>query len=303
MKILGFGDNIIDRFVDRGLVYPGGNCVNVAVFARMLGADAAYLGVFGSDRYGELIREALTAEGVDHRRSIVREGKSGVSTITVVDGERIFEGWNGGGVTVAEPLVLDEELGTYASGFDLIHSSVYSASETELPALRTSEALVSYDLSSEDDYRSAYYLDRVCPFIDLALVSGSHLDDLETRELLRNIVNRGAGLALATRGILGAMVYDGNVFIEAPAETVADPTVIVDTMGCGDAFLAAFVASLLDSGWRRSAAPGPVALHNALTAGASFASRQCLTEGAFGHGQLDMVPPASAPVRARLDTM
>ena len=38
MRVLGFGDNIVDRFLDRGLDYPGGNCVNVAVFARRLGS-------------------------------------------------------------------------------------------------------------------------------------------------------------------------------------------------------------------------------------------------------------------------
>jgi sugar/nucleoside kinase (ribokinase family) len=170
VKILGFGDNIIDRFVDRGLIYPGGNCVNVAVFARQLGADAAYLGVFGSDGYARLMREALTAEGIALDRSIVREGPSGLSDLTVEDGERVFGGWNGGGVTVDRPIVLDEELVRYASGFDLVHSSVYSAAEDELPKLRSGDALVSYDFSSEDIFRGAEYLDRVCPFVDLALV-------------------------------------------------------------------------------------------------------------------------------------
>jgi len=49
VKILGLGDNIIDRFVDRGIDYPGGNAVNVAVYARRLGAESGYLGVFGDD--------------------------------------------------------------------------------------------------------------------------------------------------------------------------------------------------------------------------------------------------------------
>ncbi len=313
MKILGFGDNIIDLFVDRALAYPGGNCVNVAVFAQMLGADAAYLGVFGSDSYGKLMREALTAEGVDHHRCVVRAGASGLSAITVVDGERVFGDWNGGGVTVAQPLVLDESLLAYASEFDLVHSSVYSASEPELPKLRRSGALLSYDLSSEDAFRTPEYLDSVCPFIDLALVSGSHLTDDEIRALLRDIVGRGAGLALATRGTQGALVFDGNVFAEAPAEIIAEPAQIVDTMGCGDAFLAAFSLFLLSSGWRRSAAPSSEVLHAALAAGAAFAAKQCFTEGAFGHGRPDATqdaePAASEAAAmlasgvARLDTM
>ena len=36
MKVLGYGDNVIDRFLDRGMDYPGGNCVNVAAGAPCL---------------------------------------------------------------------------------------------------------------------------------------------------------------------------------------------------------------------------------------------------------------------------
>ena len=37
ISVLGLGDNVIDRFVDRGVFYPGGNGINFAVFARQLG--------------------------------------------------------------------------------------------------------------------------------------------------------------------------------------------------------------------------------------------------------------------------
>ncbi|MGV8852573.1 MAG: PfkB family carbohydrate kinase [Rhodoglobus sp.] len=303
MKILGFGDNIIDRFVDRGLAYPGGNCVNVAVFARMLRAESSYLGVFGSDRYGELMRAALTAEGVGYNGSVVRDGPSGVTELTVVDGERVFGDWNGGGVTVTDPLVLDAELVAYVSGFDLVHSSVYSASESELFKLRAGTALVSYDLSSESKYRTPEYLDRVCPAVDLALISGSNLSDEEARVLLHDIVGRGAGLALATRGTQGAMVYDGHAFVEVPAKIIADPSLIVDTMGCGDAFLAAFAVSLLGSRWHRSFTPGPEALKVALTSGAAFAADQCFIDGAFGHArdERDLASETRADVGAQRD--
>ena len=31
MKIVGVGDNVLDKYVDQGLMYPGGNAVNVPV--------------------------------------------------------------------------------------------------------------------------------------------------------------------------------------------------------------------------------------------------------------------------------
>ncbi|MFC7718156.1 PfkB family carbohydrate kinase [Nonomuraea recticatena] len=76
MRVLGFGDNIVDRFVDRGIDYPGGNSVNVAVYARRLGLEAAYLGVFGDDDLGGFLREAIAAQGVAVDRCVVKEGRA-----------------------------------------------------------------------------------------------------------------------------------------------------------------------------------------------------------------------------------
>ena len=285
MRILGFGDNIVDRFLDRGLDYPGGNCVNVAVFARRLGADAGYLGVFGDDDAGAYLQASIAAEGVDVSRSRVRDGESGISTLRVEEGERTFLGWNGGGVTVRSPLELDDDLLDYVAGFDLVHSSVYSRSEPELPKLAGGRALVSFDLSSEDEFRSPAYLDRICPSADLVLLSCSHLSVDETRALLADAVARGASVALGTRGTDGAIVTDGRVTIDGDAHLVADPATIVDTMGCGDAFLAGFVVSLLGEGWSRSVPADRARFAAALAAGADAAHAQCFVEGAFGRSR------------------
>ncbi|MCK2218443.1 PfkB family carbohydrate kinase [Actinomadura sp. ATCC 31491] len=282
MRVLGFGDNIVDRFVDRGVDYPGGNSVNVAVYARRLGAEAAYLGVFGDDALGGFLREAIAAEGVALERCVVRAGESGVSRLRVDDGERVFLGWNGGGVTVREPLALDDGLLAYAAGFDLVHSSVYSRSEPELPKLAGLGPLVSFDLSSEEEYRGPAYLDRVCPYADLVLLSCSHLDEDATADLLAEAVRRGAGIALGTRGVAGALAHDGRDTVAAPARLA---TAVVDTMGCGDAFLAGFAVSLLGDGWRAGARAGSAMIERALRGGAESARAQCSVEGAFGHGR------------------
>jgi sugar/nucleoside kinase (ribokinase family) len=211
MNVLGFGDNTVDRFVDRGTDYPGGNCVNVAVYARRLGLDAAYLGVFGDDDLGTFLRTAVAAQGVAVDRSPVRRGGTSVSTLHVRDGDRVFLTYDEGGEAVREPLVLDPGLLAYAASFALVHSSVYSRTEAELPALAAAGPLISFDFSDEAEFRTPAYLDRVCPHVDLALLSCSHLDEPATRGLLAEVVGRGAGTALATRGLDGAIAYDGRV--------------------------------------------------------------------------------------------
>jgi len=283
MNVLGFGDNTVDRFVDRGTDYPGGNCVNVAVYAQRLGLDAAYLGVFGDDDLGTRLRAAVAAQGVTADHSVVRHGETSVSTLQVKDGDRAFLGYAPGGGAVAEPLPLTPALLAYAASFSLVHSSVYSGTEAELPLLAGAGPLVSFDFSDEEEFRTPAYLDRVCPHVDLALLSCSHLDEMATRALLAEAVRRGAGMALATRGLHGAIAYDGRTTAVAPART-ADPGSISDTMGCGDAFLTGFAVSLLRDGWSRRVPPTPAAQQEALRRGAEAAYHQCFVEAAFGRG-------------------
>jgi len=299
VRVLGFGDNIVDRFVDRGVEYPGGNAVNVAVFARRLGAEAAYLGVFGDDEHGSFVRGAIEDCGVDTSRSSVRRGPNGLTRIETVDGERRFLEWNEGGVTLSDPVRLSADDLDYASTFSLVHSSVYSGTVPELSKLGSTRVLRSFDLSAEPEFRTASYLSEVGPHVDLALVSLGDLDSSRTWAELRRIAAFGPRLVLGTRGAAGAVLFDGDDYYYSDAAPVPGP--FVDTMGCGDAYLAAFVVELLGSGWRRNARPTGAALHRSMRRAAESAARQCTVDGAFGHGRrfeadaaLDPLPQLAA---------
>lgn len=300
MKILGFGDNIVDRFLDRGIDYPGGNAVNVAVYARRLGADAAYLGVFGDDALAEFLRASLSEAGVAHDRSVVRHGETGISTLNVVDGERVFLEWNDGGITVREPIDLNDGRLEYAASFDLAHSSVYSRTEDELPRLAATDTLVSFDFSSEPEFRTPEYFARVAPHVDLALVSCSEETVAGTRRILESLIAHGAGIALATRGTDGSIATDGANWTTAETLVIEDQADIVDTMGCGDAFVAGFVVHLLGRGWSRLRKPGIEDLRGALLAGSASSRDQCFVESAFGGGR--PIPPGDLRAYARAGT-
>jgi fructoselysine 6-kinase len=68
MRLLGAGDNVVDRYHDLGLMFPGGNALNVAVAAARAGAEAAYIGAIGTDRAGGVVLAGLRAEGIDTSR-------------------------------------------------------------------------------------------------------------------------------------------------------------------------------------------------------------------------------------------
>jgi fructoselysine 6-kinase len=283
MKVIGFGDNIVDRFLDREVMYPGGNCVNFAVLARRLGLESAYMGVFGSDQLGAFVRSAIEAEGVDISRCQTRPGPNGVTEIKVIEGDRIFLGWNEGGVTISQPFVLGPEDLDYLAAAALVHSSVYSASEDQLPSVQAAGPLVSFDYSWEPERRTDSYLRRTAPFIDLALLSAGDAPLEAVEDELTRVTAAGASLAVATRGAAGAVLYDGGRFYtQRAASTVADK--FADTMGCGDAFITGLAVSLLQSGWSRDVPPGPGSLRSALAFAAETAAGQCYVEAAFGHG-------------------
>lgn len=284
VRVAGFGDNIVDRFIDRQVMYPGGNCVNFAVHCRQLGVESAYLGVFGDDDHGHFVHEVLDSLGIDLRRCLFRDGPNGVTNIEVVDGERLFRSWNEGGVTASAPFRLTPEDIGYLGGFDLVHSSVFSASVSELPALRTTGALVSYDFSDDPAHRTEEYLGAVVPHLDLALASFAGADEAEVDEEVRRIAAHGSPLVLATRGPHGATLFDGEGFHRVGA-TGTDPARFKDTMGCGDSFLAAFTLSLLRSGWSRAHPPSSGDIRLALADGSRYAALQCYVEGAFAHGR------------------
>ena len=59
LRVVGVGDNFVDRYWDENTMYPGGNSVNFAVYARQQGAFSAYCGVLAEDREARLIERAL----------------------------------------------------------------------------------------------------------------------------------------------------------------------------------------------------------------------------------------------------
>lgn len=77
VRLLGIGDNVSDQYVHKNTMYPGGQALNVAVFAGMQGAQTGFLGAFGSDAPAEHIQQVLKELGVDTARCRHYPGENG----------------------------------------------------------------------------------------------------------------------------------------------------------------------------------------------------------------------------------
>ena len=92
MKLAAVGSNCIDYYnnIDGGKAYPGGGPVNMAVYTLRLGGNASYIGPVGDDVYGRIMLDAISARGVDVSHLHVKPGKTAVSQVELIDGERVF---------------------------------------------------------------------------------------------------------------------------------------------------------------------------------------------------------------------
>ena len=86
MKLLGLGDNVMDAYLFRGELYPGGNAANVAVLAKTGRCRKKRLHrVLATDAAGEHFRTVLQTENVDISRLRRGVGRTACNYITLDD--------------------------------------------------------------------------------------------------------------------------------------------------------------------------------------------------------------------------
>lgn len=273
MKLAGVGDNVVDRYQDLGTMFPGGQALNVAVYARRFGIEAAYLGAIGDDVAGRHVLSAMRAEHLDLERVRIVPGPNAYAEVTLNDGNREFTGGDAG-VSKFRLEAADLE---YLAGFDLLHSSESSYLEDQVDRLASVRPL-SFDFSVR---RDAAYIEPLLPHVTVAEFSLADLDDAAAETWLRRIHASGPRVVLATRGARGALLFDGRRLWQQPAA----PAEVIDTLGAGDAFIARVLVGIVrDEPYERS-------LEEAAVAAAST----CGAYGAFGYGTA-AYPPLPAEV-------
>ncbi len=273
-RLVAVGDNVVDRYLDRAIMYPGGNAVNVAVHARRCGAHSAYLGAVGTDAAGRAVLDALRQEDVDTSLTRVVDGPNAYATVRVVDGNRIF---GDGDVGVSRFRLSAQDLVALRS-FDVVHTGECSMVEDQLPDLAEAARLLSFDFSE----RPWDYIEKHARHADVAIRSMPATDVTTALAEARQLADLGPRVVAVTLGPGGAVVLDGDRWVHAPAPA----TDVVDTLGAGDAFIARLLTGLV--------ADAP--LDELVRLATAYASASCAAFGAFGYPTPDVGPdPGAAP--------
>ncbi|HOO32794.1 MAG TPA: PfkB family carbohydrate kinase [Thermotogota bacterium] len=275
IKVIGIGDNVVDRYIHTKTMYPGGNALNFTVFAGSLGAEAAYMGNFGTDAAALHIQKVLKNLGIDTSHCRTYEGENGYARVSIEGGERVFLPGNGGGINKEYPIDFSAEDLDYIRGFDLIHSSCYSYLEGRMKPLLETEVPISFDFS---DKLSDDYLAEMCPMVDFAFLSCSDMGVDEVEDRLSFAVRSGCLFAVASRGDKGALFHNGDYFVSQSAHLVKP----VDTMGAGDSFITAFLIRMLEQKALFSSEEKMV--KSCMDFAAGKAAETCMVSGTFGFG-------------------
>ncbi len=249
-RVACVGDNCIDRYIgDDRYDLPGGNALNVAV---RLAAD--YYGAVGDDDEGHAIVDQARAAGVGVDGIEVRVGRSGVTLVELDHGERRFVLEEYG---VAAAYRVSADVAARLAGYRWVHLARQPDALAFAPALHGSAVRLSCDFCDAWDSELAASL---APYLEVAFFSGD-------ADAAADAVARGARISVATLGDAGSVAHTATGRFEQPAL----PAEVVDTLGAGDALIAAFIASTLIDGDAR----------DSLRAGAEAAAEACGHPGAW----------------------
>lgn len=226
VKVIGLGDNVVDKYEHIRTMYPGGNALNFAAYAKKLGINSAFLGAFGSDAEADHVQNTIHELSLDISKCRHFNGENGCARVTLEDGDRVFLGSNEGGVLRENGLNLTQDDLEYIKTFDLVHAGLYGYTEPELDKIKELNIPISFDFS--DDF-TMEEVERIAPKADFSFFSCSHLKTDEILNLIMKAHKLGSKIVVVTMGEKGALLYDGTKFYSQEPELVE----AVDTMEQG----------------------------------------------------------------------
>ena len=276
------GDALIDEIRDRAGVRElvGGAALNVAVGLRRLGVSTTLIAMVGEDEAGAHIREYLSDHGVRLIASAAPLGSSRAIVQRGADGEPQYV-FNEAAQRRSIRYSDEARQAIAAAGLVAISCFPFDV-PAEVEALV--DALAGARVAVDPNPRTGMLSDRE-EFVrrferlaasaalvkvgadDAAILYDGDLDALRAR--LRDL---GAAAVLATAGAAGATIDAGVGVVSAPIAEL--PGAVIDTVGAGDATLAAVSEGLV------SAAPTELEEWRALLLRAmDVAAATCRAEG------------------------
>ncbi|ADG97897.1 PfkB domain protein [Segniliparus rotundus DSM 44985] len=239
------GETVMAKSVER---LPGGKGANQAVAAARAGAKVQFIGSFGEDEVGSVLRGRLRRERVGLTGSMAVPGPNGIAVILVDDtGENMIIVPPGAN----DKLTLTEAAESVLTRVDIILCQLEVPFESVVDALRVSRAAGVLTIVNFSPVPAGPFPQDILELADVLIVNEGEGRDLGDRiNVVPHVVTTLGARGARYRGPLGE--------VQVPSPKV-NP---VDTTGAGDVF-----AGVLSASWhlgpekavRRAAVAGALA--------------------------------------------
>jgi 2-dehydro-3-deoxygluconokinase len=228
---------------------------NMAIGLRRLGASVAWIGRVGDDELGQLVLARLRGEDVDVRGAVVDPGaptglmvkERRTGTISRVHYYRRGSAGSRLGVDDVDEAAIVAARILHVTGITpALSDTARAAVSRAVEVARAAGTLVSLDYN----YRSALWspeearevLRVLTARADVVFAGEEETELVAGAPTVEALAALGPREAIVKRGAKGAVAAVGGVVCEAPAV----PVRVVDPVGAGDAFVAAYLAGLLE---------------------------------------------------------
>lgn len=297
---------------------PGGSIFNVAVGLRRLAVPATLLTKVGGDEFGQGLMDVITGEHIG--TECLKRDSTLKTTLAFValdeQGKPEFRFYRDHAADTALTAsdierISPQDYSAYHFGSIALLEKPSSDAYLELLGrFHEARVLTSFDPNVRpsligDKTTFVQMFDRICGMVDIIKMSDDDLEYVtglaDVTDGLKMIRTTADTLVLITLGRNGAMVsYKGASWRVPTFDTVK----VLDTTGCGDSFMAATIAGLLNSGGLASlAAPeltGIVTFANAAATivgtryGASNAMPRRVEVEEFLSARHEVAPPGAS---------
>jgi fructokinase len=303
------GEALMDLVVDPSgsvIAVPGGGPFNAARMVARLGTGCRFLGRLSDDTFGTRLRMALEHDAVE---VVVRDPVAAPTTLAVAELDaagvaryRFYLDGTSAGQLRPEDLPDAAHVGIQGlllGGLGLVlepMATTLLGLMSRLPA----HVVVMVDPNCRPNAipDAPAYRRRLGEFLTRADVVKVSTDDLRFldpgapfADAARALLAHGPRAVLVTDGAAPVTAYTGASHLTVPVPSVP----VVDTVGAGDAFSAAFLAWWTEQSCTRGGVEEPAILRGATVAAVGVASATCMGRGAHPPGSPGSLLASAAP--------
>ncbi len=241
-----------DTFMaDEILMASGGDAVNEAAVLAKLGNHTALLTRLDKQAVGEMIYSDLVRQGIDTSLLVRPDDCRTFTAIVVIkpDGSHIFFDGPGRNFT---PKLSDIDLSVFEKTRAVTAGSLYALGELDTDGIdkifkkaQESGAFTVADMNFDSTGLGPHGIDKVYPYTDYLMPSYDEAVYVTGEKDPDRIADYF--LAAGVKNVVLKLGGEGCFFKNAEKRFYTDPFQVdpVDTTGCGDNFVAAFVHGLL----------------------------------------------------------